>query len=141
MALSSSTAVHQRLLELREMGLQVIMDDFGMGHGSMAYLQNAEFSIVKLDGSLVRPILANERSENIVRSIQQLADSLGFCLLAEFVETPEQRDRLAQLRVYPLPRVSVQPGPSAGRLYYVYPKNGGAARCACRRVRICASVL
>ena len=96
-ALSSSTAVHQRLLELREMGLQVIMDDFGMGHGSMAYLQNAEFSIVKLDGSLVRPILANERSENIVRSIQQLADSLGFCLLAEFVETPEQRDRLAQL--------------------------------------------
>lgn len=97
-ALSSSTAVHQRLLELREMGLQVIMDDFGMGsRGSMAYLQNAEFSIVKLDGSLVRPILANERSENIVRSIQQLADSLGFCLLAEFVETPEQRDRLAQL--------------------------------------------
>lgn len=32
-----------------------------------------------------------------MRSIQQLADSLGFCLLAEFVETPEQRDRLAQL--------------------------------------------
>ena len=96
-ALSSSAAVHQRLLELRNMGLQVIMDDFGMGHGSMAYLQNAEFSIVKLDGSLVRPILTNERSENIVRSIQQLADSLGFSLLAEFVETPGQRDRLAQL--------------------------------------------
>ena len=111
MALSSSTAVHQRLLELREMGLQVIMDDFGMGHGSMAYLQNAEFSIVKLDGSLVRPILANERSENIVRSIQQLADSLGFCLLAEFVETPEQRDRLAQLGCTLYQGVSVQPGP------------------------------
>lgn len=90
----------------------------------MAYLQNAEFSIVKLDGSLVRPILANERSENIVRSIQQLADSLGFCLLAEFVETPGTAGPAGPARVYPLPRVSVQPGPSAGRLYYVYPKMG-----------------
>lgn len=79
------------------MGIPLIMDDFGMGHGSMAYLQNAEFALVKLDGSLVRPILTNERSENIVRSIQQLADSLGFRLLAEYVETPEQRERLAQL--------------------------------------------
>lgn len=96
-ALSSSPAIHQRLTELREAGIPLIMDDFGMGHGSMAYLQNAEFALVKLDGSLVRPILTNERSENIVRSIQILADSLGFRLLAEYVETPEQRDRLAQL--------------------------------------------
>ncbi len=96
-ALSSSSVIHQQLAELREAGIQLIMDDFGMGHGSMTYLQNAEFALVKLDGSLVRPILTNERSENIVRSIQQLADSLGFRLLAEYVETSEQRDRLAQL--------------------------------------------
>ena len=96
-ALSSSPAIHRRITELRESGIPLIMDDFGMGHETMAYLQNAEFALVKLDGSLVRSILTNERPENIVRSIQQFVDSLGFRLLAEYVETPEQRKRLDQL--------------------------------------------
>lgn len=81
-ALSSSTAVHQRLLELREMGLQVIMDDFGMGHGSMAYLQNAEFSIVKLDGSLVRPFWpTNARRTSCVPSSNWPIRSVFACWL------------------------------------------------------------
>lgn len=96
-ALNSTPAMHDSLEQLRQMGVQIIMDDFGMGHSSMSYLQNTSFQIVKLDGSLIRQLMENQRSASIIRSIQQLADSLGFRLLAEYVETAEQRDKLMEL--------------------------------------------
>ena len=52
---------------------------------------------MKLDGSLVKQLMNNKRSENIVLGIIQMAKSLHFKVVAEFVETEEQRDVLARL--------------------------------------------
>ena len=84
-------------MALKEMGVSVIMDDFGMGHSSMSYLQHHHFDEVKLDGSLVKELLKNQRCREIISSIIYLSQSLDFSIMAEFVETKEQLELLHEL--------------------------------------------
>lgn len=95
--LDHSDKVAGELKEVRENGIEISMDDFGMGHGSMVYLQDYSFEEVKLDGRLVRQLLGNERSRNIVSGIVEMAKTLKFHVVAEFVETKEQRDLLRDM--------------------------------------------
>ncbi len=82
---------------LRAFGYIFALDDFSMGHTSLQYLQHNPFDIVKLDGNLVKSILGNDRTKEIINSIVYLSKSLDFKVLAEFVETKEQRDALEQI--------------------------------------------
>lgn len=95
--LDHSDKVAGELKAVREHGIEISMDDFGMGHGSMVYLQDYSFEEVKLDGRLVRQLLDNERSRNIVSGIVEMAKTLKFHVVAEFVETKEQRDLLRDM--------------------------------------------
>jgi len=97
MALATSGVVPERMLRLKKNGIVFHMDDFGMGHSSMQYLQDNEFEAVKLDGSLVKHVLDNERCQTIIAGIYQMADSLNYELIAEYVETEEQRQKLEAL--------------------------------------------
>lgn len=101
-ALSGTERVRKGLQRLEANGIGVIMDDFGMGYSSMTYLQNSSFDYVKLDGSLIREISTNSRSKEIVKTICQLSEKLNFEVIAEYVETREQRDLLLSLgcRIY-----------------------------------------
>lgn len=101
-ALSGTERVRKGLQRLEANGIGIIMDDFGMGYSSMSYLQNSNFDYVKLDGSLVREISTNSRSKEIVKTICQLSEKLNFEVIAEYVETEEQRDLLLSLgcRIY-----------------------------------------
>lgn len=85
--------------KLRTFGYTFALDDFSMGHTSLQYLQHNPFDLVKLDGGLVRSILTNERTREIVSSIVYLSKSLDFKVLAEYVETDELRDALEQIGV------------------------------------------
>lgn len=96
-SLSASAVITNRIDRLHDMGIEFIMDDFGMGHSSIIYLKNNKFSYVKLDGSIVKDLMGNERIGNIIDSIKQLSQSLGFDIIAEYVEEQEQRDRLEEL--------------------------------------------
>lgn len=98
-ALSSSITIEEKIHSLKEKGHQFLIDDFGMGHTSLTYLQTNYFGIVKLDGSLTRDVLGNERNCDIISSIVYLGQSLHFMIVAEYVETKEQRDKLAQVGV------------------------------------------
>ena len=77
--------------------VDVQMDDFSMGHTSISILQKNYFNYIKIDGNLVRMLDKNERSRSIVSSIVRLGKQLNFTVIAEFVETPEQRDMLAEM--------------------------------------------
>lgn len=96
-ALSGSRVVSERIERLKNDGIYFHMDDFGMGHSSMKYLQSNEFEVIKLDGTLVREMLGNERSANIIGGIQQMAEPLGYEIIAEYVETEEQKEALKDL--------------------------------------------
>ena len=96
-AISFSEEAVSALKELREMGFMLAIDDFSMGQTSLNYLKNSIFDIIKLDGSLVRGLSANQNCSEIISSIVQLARSLDLTVLAEFVETEDDRRMLNEI--------------------------------------------
>lgn len=80
--------------------IKVSLDDFSMGHTSISYLQQNLFSHVKLDGSITKKMMENERSRDIVKSIIDLGKTLDFDVIAEYVETEAQRDILKEMGCY-----------------------------------------
>jgi diguanylate cyclase (GGDEF)-like protein len=85
------------LTELRQLGMQVSIDDFGTGFSSLANLRTLPVDRVKIDKSFVVDMLDFPRSESIVRSIIDLARNLGLGTIAEGVESPAVLDRLREL--------------------------------------------
>lgn len=96
-ALQLSPKVIDSLETMRQFGNPIIMDDFGMGHSSMTYLRENRFDVVKLDGSVVKDILENKRSRDIISSIIYLSKSLDIEVIAEYVESEDQRQILEEL--------------------------------------------
>lgn len=97
MALNMAQSMLDRLDELGELGIGIIMDDFGMGHSSMVYLQNNKICAIKLDKQLTQHLSHNERAHKIVYSVNKLSKKLGVRILAEYVETAEQKEKLYEL--------------------------------------------
>ncbi len=91
--------VQQFIRRMTSHGVRFALDDFGTGVSSLAYLKNLEISTIKLDGSYVRDVLTNTRSQALVRAIVQLADAMGITTVAEYVESNGVRDRLAALGI------------------------------------------
>ncbi len=95
LAVSESTGA--LIKEIKSFGYTFALDDFSMGHTSLQYLQHNQFDLVKLDGNLVKSLLTNDRTKEIINSIVYLSKSLNFKVLAEFVETEDQRNALEQI--------------------------------------------
>jgi diguanylate cyclase (GGDEF)-like protein len=85
--------------KLREIGCGVALDDFGTGLSSLAYLRQLPVTMLKIDGSFVRDILKDPRSESLVQAIAQLARGMSIATVAEYVETDEIRARISTLGV------------------------------------------
>jgi diguanylate cyclase (GGDEF)-like protein len=88
-----------KLEVIREKGVAVALDDFGTGYSSLAYLQQLPIDALKIDRSFVRQIEAatpNSGSLAVIRAIASLGNSLGMHVIAEGVETENQRDLLCQ---------------------------------------------
>jgi len=75
--------------QLREMGVQVALDDFGAGYTSFRHLQELNVDMVKIDGSFVKTLPERPNSRLFVRTLQSFADGLGLKTVAEYVETAE----------------------------------------------------
>jgi diguanylate cyclase (GGDEF)-like protein len=84
---------------LRSRGVRFALDDFGTGVSSLAYLKAFNVQMLKLDGSFIRDLLSNPRSQSLIEGVVWLARSLGLETVAECVETADVRDRLVQLGV------------------------------------------
>ena len=95
--LLNTDAVTEKLGKLKKAGHKLLIDDFGMGHTSLLYLQSEYFDVVKLDGTLTRNILTNMTNQKIVESVIELGKELNIDVIAEYVETEEQRELLERL--------------------------------------------
>ena len=87
------------LVSLRGLGVRVAIDDFGTGLSSLAYLRRLPIDKLKIDRGFVRELPGNESDAAIVTAIASMAHALGLRVVAEGIETPEQREYLHQLRV------------------------------------------
>jgi len=89
-----STGAGAVLERLREGGVRVCVDDFGIGYSSLRYLGLLPISGLKIDRSFVSGLGAGLASEPIVKMVLDLARSLDLHVVAEGIETPEQADAL-----------------------------------------------
>jgi diguanylate cyclase (GGDEF)-like protein len=86
------------LRELKDMGISIALDDFGVGYSSLAYLTKFPFDKVKIDKSFIDALDRTETSA-VISSIVELANSLNLAILAEGIETEDQRKRVRSLGI------------------------------------------
>ena len=87
-----------KLARLRDTGIQVHVDDFGTGYSSLSYLHRFPITAVKIDRSFVAGLPGHVESEEVIKAIVSIAESLDFDVIAEGVETPQQVQKLEELR-------------------------------------------
>lgn len=87
----------EHLQRLRAMGVAVVIDDFGAGYSSLAYLKRLAVSGLKLDRELVRDCEQSETNRAVIRAVLELAQALGLFVTAEGVENTEQLVLLREL--------------------------------------------
>lgn len=81
----------------KQLGFLNAVDDFSMGHTSLKCLRTGQFDVVKLDGELVKDILTSRKNQSIIESIIYLSKTMGFDVMAEYVETKEQQRELEEI--------------------------------------------
>jgi len=94
--LDTSRRVIDNLLELGDAGIEVSLDDFGTGYSSLSYLQKFDIDFIKIDQSFVRHLIPASTDLALCKAIILMAHELGIKVVAEGVETAQQRDLLAE---------------------------------------------
>ena len=94
--LKEAPIVKQRLLEFRNSGIEVSIDDFGTGFSSLSYLKQFDIDYLKVDRSFIKNLTADESDRALTEAIIVMAHKLGIKTIAEGVETAEQRDMLME---------------------------------------------
>jgi diguanylate cyclase (GGDEF)-like protein/PAS domain S-box-containing protein len=85
-----------QLEQLRALGIQILIDDFGVGYSSLSYFQRFPFDKVKIDKSFVTDVASSRSARAIVQAVVGLGETLGMAIVAEGVETEEQMRVLAE---------------------------------------------
>ncbi len=85
---------------IKRMGVRIALDDFGTGYSSLAYLRRFPFDTLKIDRAFVRELMTRSDARAIVRTIIQLADTLGMSTVAEGVEEPAQLEVLLRAQCH-----------------------------------------
>jgi len=96
-ALADITVVAKLLTACRERDVRFALDDFGTGYSSLTYLKHLPAQTLKIDQSFVRDMVSDPEDMAIVNGVIGLAKAFGRHVIAEGVETAEQRDMLLQL--------------------------------------------
>jgi EAL domain-containing protein (putative c-di-GMP-specific phosphodiesterase class I)/GGDEF domain-containing protein len=86
-----------RINQLREMGVETMLDDFGTGHSSLAWVQRLPVSCIKIDRAFVNDVAVDGIDRAIVHASLYLSRALGTETVAEGVETEAQREQLIRM--------------------------------------------
>jgi EAL domain-containing protein (putative c-di-GMP-specific phosphodiesterase class I) len=92
--LKDRTAVSKALLDFRDVGIEVAIDDFGTGYSSLAYLSQFDIDYLKIDKSFTQNLSPDSSDMVLSKAIIVMAHELGMKVVAEGIETEEQRDLL-----------------------------------------------
>lgn len=97
MLLADAEGTLAKVGRLHDHGIRVVIDDFGTRYSSLSYLSRFSVAALKVDQRFVRELSRDAGTSPIVSAIAAIASGFGLELIAEGVETPDQRDLLADL--------------------------------------------
>ena len=83
----------------KTMGCRIAIDDFGTGYSNFEHLLRLNVDIIKIDGSLIRHLDANDDAMTLTRGIVRFASELGIDTVAEFVHSPEVLEQVRELGI------------------------------------------
>lgn len=86
-----------RIHSLKEIGVKIALDDYGMGYSSLDEMSSLSLDMVKIERSFVDRLSSDQESDTLIKSIIDAATALGITCVAEGVERSGQRDVLAEL--------------------------------------------
>jgi EAL domain-containing protein (putative c-di-GMP-specific phosphodiesterase class I) len=92
-------AANRRLAALREAGIKVCLDDYGVGAASMNYLRKLSVDVVKLDGSFVRDIESDPKVRPLAAHLMESCREMKIATVAEMIETEGQAAAMKALGV------------------------------------------
>ena len=95
--ISSTEKINNILHYLHNKNISIAMDDFGTGYSNLGYLKHLPIDVLKIDQSFTRDLETHKNSFLIVKSLINLAHNMGYCTVAEGIETEEQLNILAEL--------------------------------------------
>ena len=98
-AIQNFDAAEEFIRDIHRYGCRFMLDDFGSGFTSYAHLKRLSTDTLKIDGSYVKDLLGNASDLAIVKSMTDIAHTLGMKVVAEWVETPEILEKLIELGV------------------------------------------
>ncbi|MFT5879700.1 MAG: diguanylate cyclase (GGDEF)-like protein [Moritella sp.] len=85
------------LQKLREVGIQVGLDDFGTGFSSLNAFFKYPIDFVKIDQSFTQRMLMSRKDLSLIRAIRDISHDMGFQVIAEGIENPQQHEKLIEL--------------------------------------------
>ncbi len=97
MLLNQDDQTLNKLIQYRDSGIQVSIDDFGTGYSALSYLQRFDIDYLKIDQSFVRNMAVDSSDLALCEAIVVMAHKLGLNVIAEGIETIEQRDLLTSI--------------------------------------------
>jgi PAS domain S-box-containing protein/diguanylate cyclase (GGDEF)-like protein len=91
--------IEQFIYAVKSFGCKIAIDDFGTGYSNFEYLMRLQADFIKIDGSIIKEILHDKKSELIITVIVAFAKEMNIQVIGEFVENKEIHDKLIQLGV------------------------------------------
>jgi diguanylate cyclase (GGDEF)-like protein len=98
-AVTSLGKASDMISRITAMGCRIALDDFGTGANSLTYLKGLQIGRVKIDGSFVRDVVTNQRSQATIRGIVELARGFSIDTVAEYVENQAIANKVRELGV------------------------------------------
>lgn len=95
--MNQTSITKNKLFAFQREGIQVAIDDFGTGYSCLAYLNQFDIDYIKIDKSFVSDITNNEDSRHLCEAIIAMAHKLKLMVVAEGVETEEQKEQLLNM--------------------------------------------
>jgi len=91
--------VAQFIKQVKEYGVTISIDDFGTGYSNFEYLMNLDFDYLKIDGSMIRNIDRDEKSQIVKTTIVDFAHRIGVKTIAEFVSNKNIYDKVKSMDI------------------------------------------